>query len=87
MYVVRMAFSFFRCNICSRKVKQTKSVALGEDDYCEPCFRRQYLLRSAIEHFMVPSIQECTVEVPVNKRATKFVSARKTMPNVNLRGG
>ena len=26
---------------------------VGEEDYCEPCFRRQYLLRSAIEHFMV----------------------------------
>ena len=41
------------CNICSKKVKVTKAVNLGEKDYCDPCFRRQFLLRSAIEHFMV----------------------------------
>ena len=41
------------CNICSKKVKVTKAVNFGAQDYCDPCFRRQFLLRSAIEHFMV----------------------------------
>ena len=53
-----------RCAVCSKKTKASKSVHLGEEDFCESCFKRQYLLRSAIEHFMVPTIQECTVEVP-----------------------
>jgi hypothetical protein len=37
---------------------------MGEEDFCEACFRRQYLIRSAIEHFMIPTVEECTVEVP-----------------------
>ena len=43
----------FRCDICSKKVKTTKSVSVSDEDYCDSCFRRQYLLCSAIDHFMV----------------------------------
>jgi hypothetical protein len=75
-----------KCDICSKKVKTSKAVTIGEEDYCDACFRRQYLLRSAIEHFMVPTIQECKIQVPINRRATRFITARKTIANVNLRG-
>lgn len=47
-----------------KKLKTAKMVTVGEDDFCDPCFRRQYLVRSAIEHFMIPTVEECTVEVP-----------------------
>lgn len=47
-----------------KKLKTAKMVTMGEDDFCEQCFRRQYLIRSAIEHFMIPTVEECTVEVP-----------------------
>ena len=61
---------------------------------------------------MIPTVEECTVEVPgeyhdykllreggregnmtimfdpflVNKKSTKFITMKKTIPNVNLRG-
>jgi hypothetical protein len=53
-----------RCGICTKKLKSSKLMQMGEEDFCEACFRRQYLIRSAIEHFMIPTVEECTVEVP-----------------------
>ncbi len=29
---------------------------IGEHDFCEHCFKRQYVLRSAVDHFMVSII-------------------------------
>jgi hypothetical protein len=31
----------------------SKLVYLGEHDFCESCFKRQYTVRSAIDHFLV----------------------------------
>ena len=66
VYNITMSTQYCRCTICSSKYKLSKLVEIGEEQFCEACFRRQFLLRSAIEHFMVPSIQECVVEVPGN---------------------
>ncbi|XP_019849038.1 PREDICTED: uncharacterized protein LOC109580393 [Amphimedon queenslandica] len=75
-----------RCDICTRKVKSIKCVEFWEMSFCDGCCKRNFMLKSALEHFLVPSIQECQVQVPLNKRETKFAKARKIMPNVNLRG-
>ena len=66
-------YPFFRCCICSKKAKHSKSVSLGEEDYCEPCFRRQYLLRSAIEHFMVSFVCACHTATGICMQSTNVL--------------
>ena len=66
-------YPFFRCCICSKKAKHSKSVSLGEEDYCEPCFRRQYLLRSAIEHFMVSFVCVCCIATGICMQSTNVL--------------
>lgn len=51
----RVSLGLHRCFVCSRKVKMSKLIYLGEHDFCESCFKRQYALRSAIDHFLVRS--------------------------------
>ena len=46
-------FLMFRCDVCSKKTKVSKIMVIGEHDFCETCFKRQYILRTAIDHFMV----------------------------------
>lgn len=48
-------------------------VELCEEAYCDACFRRQFILRSAIEHFMVPTIEESIVDVPGTKQQAQEI--------------
>ena len=53
MQLVIFSIAHSRCTVCSKKVKMGKLILLGDHDFCESCFKRQYAMRSAVDHFHV----------------------------------